>query len=207
MATPPTPPVVPKAPVADPTDKPPAASKFWIFSFGFYLILLNLTLVYLVLRVWPEKIPIDNDPAVVKIIPRLFEPSMYMETRYLCIVGLVGALGAFIHLTTSFTEFLGNRTFVASWKWWYGLRPFIGTALAYMVYFAARGGLISGNSGAKDLSPYGIAALAGLAGMFSKQATDKLREVFEDMFKTTHPPTREDSGKKPAGTDNVNPAA
>lgn len=66
-----------------------------------------------------------------------------------------------------------------------GLRPFIGSALALLVYFAARGGLISGNAGAKDLSPYGIGALAALAGMFSKQATDKLREVFENLFKTT----------------------
>jgi hypothetical protein len=34
--------------------------------------------------------------------------------------------------------------------------------------------------------------------MFSKQATDKLREVFENLFKTTDPPTRKDSGKQPA---------
>jgi hypothetical protein len=67
-----------------------------------------------------------------------------------------------------------------------------------MVYFAARGGLVSGNAGATDLSPFGIGALAGLAGMFSKQATDKLREVFENLFKTTDPPTRKDSGKQPA---------
>jgi hypothetical protein len=37
---------------------------------------------------------------------------------------------------------------------------------------------------AGDLSPYGVAAVAGLAGLFSKQATDKLREVFETLFKT-----------------------
>ena len=61
--------------------------------------------------------------------------------------------------------------------------------------FAARGGLVSGNAGATDLSPYGIGALAG---MFSKQATDELREVFENLFKTTDPPTRKDSGKQPA---------
>ena len=58
------------------------------------------------------------------------------------------------------------------------------SALTLMVYFAARGGLISGNAGAKDLSPYGLGALAGLAGMFSKQARDKfqggLRESVQD---------------------------
>ncbi len=64
------------------------------------------------------------------------------------------------------------------------MRPFIGTALAVIVYFVVQGGLIAGTSGAGSLSPYGVAAIAGLAGMFSKQATDKLREVFENLFRT-----------------------
>jgi hypothetical protein len=189
-----------------PPDKPTEASKLWVASFGFYLIILNLALIYLVLRIWPGKVPLADGPALVRVIPGFFEPSLWPEARYLCLVALVGALGAFIHLATSFTEFLGNRNFYASWKWWYGLRPFIGSALAMMVYFAARGGLISGTSGANDLSPYGIAALAGLAGMFSKQATDKLREVFENMFKTTDPPHREDSSKKAPEADPGKPA-
>jgi hypothetical protein len=43
-----------------------------------------------------------------------------------------------------------------------------------------------------NLSPHGIAAIAGLDGMFSKQATGKLREVFETLFKTDEPPKRVD---------------
>jgi len=72
------------------------------------------------------------------------------------------------------------------------LRPFIGVAWSLIVYFAVRGGLMGGATGAGALSPYGVAAIAGLAGMFSKQATDKLREVFENLFKTEHPPNRSD---------------
>jgi hypothetical protein len=30
---------------------------------------------------------------------------------------------------------------------------------------------------------YGIAAISGLVGLFSKQATDKLREVFDTAFR------------------------
>jgi len=37
------------------------------------------------------------------------------------------------------------------------------------------------------LNPFGAVAICGLSGMFSKQATEKLREVFEDFFKTTSP--------------------
>lgn len=69
--------------------------------------------------------------------------------------------------------------------------------LPLILYFAVRGGLITGNAGAQNLSLYGVAAVAGSAGMFSKQATDKLREVFETLFKTTQPPERADELKKP----------
>jgi hypothetical protein len=65
-------------------------------------------------------------------------------------------------------------------------------ALALIVYFMLRGGLITGSSGAGNLSPYGVAAIAGLAGMFSKQATDKLKEVCEFLFQVQHPPERAD---------------
>ena len=75
------------------------------------------------------------------------------------------------------------------------MRPFIGSALAVIVYFVLRGGLIAGEAGAGNVSPYGVAAMAALAGMFSKQATDKLREVFENLFKTTQTPDQHRSDK------------
>ncbi len=193
MGNPPIPPAAPNNPQTLPPVPPVIATNPWISAFGVYLIILNLVLIYLILRIWPGKIPMGDGPDLITIIPGLPQLKLWPEARYLAMVFLVGALGAYIHLATSFTEFLGNRNFYTSWKWWYGLRPFIGSALALMVYFAARGGLVSANSGAGELSPYGIAALAGLAGMFSKQATDKLREVFENLFKTTNPPTRLDA--------------
>jgi hypothetical protein len=57
-------------------------------------------------------------------------------------------------------------------------------ALALVFYFVIRGGFLTTSSGAKDINPYGIAALAGLVGMFSKQATDKLGEVFSTLFRS-----------------------
>jgi hypothetical protein len=55
-------------------------------------------------------------------------------------------------------------------------------ALALIFYFAIRGGFIAPSAGASDMNPYGIAAMAALVGMFSKQATDKLNEVFTSLF-------------------------
>lgn len=110
--------------------------------------------------------------------------ELWIETRYLLIVALSGAIGSYIHLATSFSDFVGNRRLKPSWEIWYLLRPFIGAALAIVVYFVVRGGLISGTSGAEQMSPYGMAATAGMCGLFSKQATDKLQAVFEEAFRT-----------------------
>jgi hypothetical protein len=167
-------------------DRPQPASKAWVFVFGLYLIILNLLLIYVLFRLWPGHLPLDEKEThgVVNLIPGLWTPDVWVEARYLALVTAAGALGSYIHLATSFADYLGNRQFYSSWKWWYALRPFIGSTLALAVYFAARGGLISGGAGAGDLSPYGVCALAGLSGMFSRQATDKLREVFENLFKT-----------------------
>lgn len=169
-----------------------AASRAWIFSFGLYLIIFNLLLVYVLFRLWPGQVPLQADHLTVTLIPGYWMPDVWTEVRFLALVAVTGALGSYIHLATSFVDFLGNRQFVSSWKWWYALRPFIGSALAVIVYFAARGGLISGSAGARDLSPYGVSALAGLSGMFSKQATDKLREVFENLFKADKQSPRAD---------------
>jgi hypothetical protein len=154
-------------------------------------ILLNIILFYLLFRLWPGTVPVPHVvPGQVTIIPLYLRLQLWPETRYLCLVAIAGALGVYIHLDILFLDYLGNRRFYSSWKWWYGLRPFIGSSLAIIVYFAARGGLVAGTNGAATLSPYGIAAMNGLAGLFSKQATDKLREVFDTLFKPTDPPKR-----------------
>jgi len=57
-------------------------------------------------------------------------------------------------------------------------------ALALIFYFVVRGGLLSTGAAASDMSAFGVAAVAGLVGMFSKQATDKLRELFDNLFRT-----------------------
>jgi len=182
---------------ADTNESRETASKRWVMVFGGYLIVFNLLMLYLLVALWPKQLPLKSDPMAVKFLPGTQEFQLGIETRFLLLVAVAGALGSYIHLATSFADYLGNRQFVRSWSWWYILRPFIGMALSVLVYFAARGGLIAGTSGADNLSPYGIAALAGLAGMFSKQATDKLREVFKNLFKTASSPPRGDSLKHP----------
>jgi hypothetical protein len=114
----------------------------------------------------------------------------------LLLVAVLSALGSYVHAAQSFVDFAGNRRLVVSWVWWYPFRIFIGVALAEIFYFAIRAGFFGTDTPTQFINPYGIAAVAGLVGLFSKQATDKLREVFETLFRTAEgygDETRDDS--------------
>jgi hypothetical protein len=128
-----------------------------------------------------------NCPPKFRVFKIDFQPTL--EVRLILLVMLVGAIGSYLHAASSFVDYLGNRAFVSSWVWWYLLRPFIGMLLALLFYFVFRGGFItagvntSGEAATNYINPFGIAALAGLVGMFSKVATDKLNEVFTTLFR------------------------
>jgi hypothetical protein len=151
----------------------------------------GVALIASLINLWPSieratasttTVPSNGPIATVHLFFGLITVQVTANTALLLLVVLVGALGSVIHAATSFGDFVGNRRFYSSWAAWYLLRPVIGASLAVLLYFAFRGGFFSGSSQANSINPYGIAALAGLAGLFSKQATDKLREVFETMF-------------------------
>lgn len=108
------------------------------------------------------------------------------EVRLILLVLVVGTLGSAVHAITSLVDYIGNKKFVESWTLWYLMRPFVGMSLALIFYFVVRAGFITAQTtnDSSAVNPFGIATLAALAGMFSKQATDKLNEVFTTFFKT-----------------------
>ena len=160
--------------------------KLKLFLLGLYEIVMVLVLVYLLIKIWPSNIIGEDGKKVVEnavnVLGWCIIPGS--ESGLLLLVLIAGALGSYIHAATSFVDYVGNQSLVMSWGWWYTLRPFIGAALALVFYFVIRGGLLSTGSSANSISVFGIAAVAGLVGMFSKQATDKLGEVFSTLFKT-----------------------
>lgn len=115
------------------------------------------------------------------------------ELRLLFIALLAAVLGSFIQACSSFVTFLGNRQLCRSWGIWYLFRPLIGMALGGVFYFAIRGGLLPMQADASNISPFGVAAGAGLVGMFAKEATDKLKEAFEVLFSPKEDEKRKDA--------------
>ncbi|MGH2525021.1 MAG: hypothetical protein ACRDH2_21130 [Anaerolineales bacterium] len=186
---------------ASPPPNPDPVPKPLVFAFGVYTVSLSLVLLYLLVKIWPGTLP-PSPADTVSLFLGFFVFQIPPETRILLVVFLAGGLGSYVHLATSFADYVGNRQLVRSWLWWYVIRPFVGMALAVIVYFVIRAGLVTltlTNVPPGELNLYAIAATSGLAGMFSKQATDKLREIFEYLFTTRTPTKRADPLNKSGG--------
>lgn len=64
------------------------------------------------------------------------------------------------------------------------MRPFLGAALAVLIYAVLRGGLLASGSGPEDVNAFGFAAIAGLTGLSSEAASNKLQALFKELFGT-----------------------
>ena len=159
--------------------------------FGIALFASALAVIAAVVALWPAQAADQSVTVLCGTRP------MPREVNLLLLVLLFGALGSFIHVAKSFASFAGNRALVASWLWWYLLQPVAGMALALLFYVGVRGGLFAPGSYSGAVNPYGIAGVSGLVGMFSKQATDKLGEVFGTMFQTAADTHRTDQLSPP----------
>jgi len=155
---------------------------------GVLLLVAGAVLVYLLIAVWPAVQQATAQQGggasstTVKLVGSL-RLTLDPDSALLVLVVVTSAFGSYVHAATSFATYVGNRTLAMSWIWWYLLRVFIGVALATIFYLAVRGGFLAAQADTADVNPYGIAALAGLVGLFSKQATDKLEEVFTTLFR------------------------
>jgi hypothetical protein len=178
-------------------------SPTWIRVLGVYHAAVGLLILYLLITIWPARIGSDaeDDYRIVEFLWGYLRIRLELspERQVLFIVLLSGALGSYVHAATSFVNFTGTRSLVASWRWWYALRPLIGGGLALGFYFAARAGFFAGSAGTADLNLIGFAATAFMVGMFSKQATQKLAELFDTLFRTApeHEPPKDKMDETP----------
>ncbi len=149
---------------------------------------LGLLLVATLIAIFPAaKAATATAESGKQAVPLLFglvNPKLDSDATLLLLVTLASAVGSFVHIATSFANHVGRNRFETSWVVWYALRCPIGAALATVFYFVVRAGFFSGDAPNSAVNAYGIAAVAGFVGLFSRQATDKLRELFDTLFKT-----------------------
>jgi IPT/TIG domain len=169
-------------PVTDPQSLGPnAATRFFL---GAYLVAGLLMLAYLLACLWPAVLLTEAASTRPVTIFGREVAKLDAELALLWAVGVLGALGGTLHAVGSFVNYIGNRTFVRSWTWFYIARGPVGFGLALLFYFALRGGIVSVSTATSStLNPYGVGAIAALAGLFSEIATLKMREVFTALFR------------------------
>ncbi len=176
---------------------------------GGWSVLLTVLFFYLLITTWPVPDFAGTVFRPVNIFGWSF--SWSPDRQMLVTVMMSGALGSLIHTMTSFGDYVGNRKLSSNWLWFLGLRIPIGIAIAVLFYLIIRGGIlvptIQGKPELSDwstatlkINPYAIAGFSALAGMFSKQATDKLATVFDSLFSIRNPVVRQDplGARKPA---------
>lgn len=108
-----------------------------------------------------------------------------LNTLLLLLVALAGFLGNMIHISASFTNFVGAGKFKRSWLLWYSVKPFTAAALAVGVYIIFRAGFLNSADATKNVNLYGVVAIALLSGLFTDMATQKLKEVFGVIFQSS----------------------
>jgi hypothetical protein len=188
----------PRKPVIDPV---PNDMINWM---GFWFLLFAVLFFYLLITTWPVLEPGSRH---FKEFNLFGLGCTWAPDRHLMFtVMMAGAIGSLTHSATSFSDYVGNRELSRNWIWFLVLRIPIGIALAILFYFIIRGGLLiptvqlqpqptaqplSAYDTTLNINVYSVAAFSALAGMFSKQATDKLAAIFDIVFALKKPVERE----------------
>jgi hypothetical protein len=111
------------------------------------------------------------------------------EGDLLLAVLLFGALGGAASATWTTAAFIGGRRMEESWVLWNLLRAPIGGALAIIYYCVGRGGILAADASVDKINVFFIAGTAGLVGLFTKVAMQKLQQAFGGKA----PPTQSES--------------
>ena len=163
------------------------SNTMWHRIIASYLIIMVIVEMGIMFACWPSNSEVQNimqgeEQATESTVPQNTskQDADDLETSLLVLVIVIGGLGATLHGLTSAAAYIGNKTFDKNWVTWYFVRPFVGGVLAVLFYFVVRAGFIKNFDAAGDR--YVIIALSGLVGLFSKNALQKLSDVFETLF-------------------------
>ncbi len=111
------------------------------------------------------------------------------DLRMMAVTALAGGLGSCVATILGYLLHASERKdFDAAYSAWYVGRPLLGLLLGFIFYFMAKGGLliVAIDGADMELNDAGMAAIGSLVGLFSKNAVEKLRELFNTLFQTRY---------------------
>jgi hypothetical protein len=163
-------------------------SALGVIVLGVVMAAAAVLTLYGLWRFWPAPSPATGAaPAAAKFSYFGWQLSLTRDQQFFVVVALAGAVGAILHGLRSLSIYIGERYLFRSWIAYYVLLPLVGAVLATIVYLVLRAGLLPGATSTSQPDPYGIAAIGALVGLFSAQAAEKLKAVFETLFTKIEP--------------------
>jgi hypothetical protein len=202
--------VTPATPVRRPRQEPMDAWERLLL--GWMMILLPLLLLTQLIALWPSVAAATTSgvgqPKMVWLFGAVHSTTLSPDSALLVLVAFVGAFASLGEVSFRFAANAGRGQLSKRWIWTYLLRPVQGATLATIVYFALRGGLLGVNT-ESSLNPYGLAAFAGLVGLFTRQAFQKLKDVFnmlwsvDDLDAGLEPDETEETHDEPSALDRI----
>jgi hypothetical protein len=141
-----------------------------LIVFASVAVLSGVVGLYSLWSFWPEVGPGEESTGSQEVTWFGWNLSLNRELLFFLAVALAGTLGGLIHTIRSFAWYVGNRSLKWSWVPFNLLLPVVGALAGTVFYLVLRTGLFSPSTSVDNASPFGFAAIAVLAGLFSQQA-------------------------------------
>ena len=102
-----------------------------------------------------------------------FHVTLTDQTSLLLLAGCAGAAGGAVHALSVLAVRIASQSTTARWSLWYLINPVNAFVLSLLIVAAINGGLLNTNS-TSAISLYGVVAIAGTAGLFTKRVLSLL---------------------------------
>ncbi len=165
-----------KTPVSSIDNAFPSSATIWVGLWLFIFALGSIIGVYLIINPKYYGLIVSNvdDQPVKESLIVLFASGMGSS--------ITTMLGYLSHASE-------KKDFDIAFVPWYFARPLMGMILGLIFYFALKGGILvltidTDSKNVNDFNDMALAAVGALVGMFSKNAIEKLRDVFNTLFST-----------------------
>lgn len=122
------------------------------------------------------------------------------DADLLLLTALLGAAMGSVHSLASIAIHAGKGDLGSSWVIFYLCRPFTGVGIALVTCLVLMSG-VGGFQVNYQENPLPLLAWASLAGLYSQPALDKLRELFDTLFRTRSTDDGDNSSGKKKGGD------
>jgi len=139
--------------------------------------------ITLAVATWVLAFAVFNLLAVL-LTPRLAGPGTIRDAL---LTMFAAGVGSSISTILGFLRHASEqKDFELSYTAWYVGRPLMGVLLGLLFFYVIKGGLmvILPNTPNDQMSGFALVAIGGMVGLFSKNAVEKLRELFKVLFVT-----------------------